>query len=219
MVVLDYSWRQILVQAIYQILVLIVLMYFGGMIFFEESFNLVTAAKRDDLLNPMPRLELDTIIFHTFILMSLFNQINCRVVDSDELSDMNIFRTLITVDFKKGIFEVHFAFIIVLGFEFFIQNFMMIMSNNKLGSSLLGVAPITANQNLTCWLLGASTLLVNIILKKMPVSLFEFVNNNIDLELPDEKEWINVKMAELQNTKDWLYGFLVDDDDDQDDAF
>lgn len=122
---------------------------------------------------------------------------------------MNIFRTLFT----------HFTFIIVLGAEFFIQNFMMIMSNNKLGSSLLGVAPITANQNLTCWLLGASTLLVNIILKKMPVSLFEFVNNNIDLELPDEKEWINVKMAELQNTKDWLYGFLVDDDDDQDDAF
>jgi len=73
MVVLDYSWRQILVQAIYQILVLVVLMYFGGMIFFEEPLNLVTAAKRDELLNPMPRLELDTIIFHTFILMSLFN--------------------------------------------------------------------------------------------------------------------------------------------------
>lgn len=209
MVVLDYSWRQILVQAIYQILVLIVLMYFGGMIFFEEPLNLVTAAKRDELLNPTARLELDTIIFHTFILMSLFNQINCRVVDSDEVSDMNIFRTLFT----------HFTFIIVLGAEFFIQNFMMIVSNNKLGSTLLGVAPITANQNLTCWLLGASTLLVNIILKKIPVRLFEFVNNNIDLELPDEKEWINVKMAEIQNTKDWLYGFLVDDDDDQDDAF
>jgi len=73
MVVLDYSWRQILVQAIYQILVLVVLMYFGGMIFFDEPLNLVTAPKRDELLNPTPRLELDTIIFHTFILMSLFN--------------------------------------------------------------------------------------------------------------------------------------------------
>lgn len=187
MVVLDYSWRQILVQAIYQILVLVVLMYFGGMIFFDEPLNLVTAPKRDELLNPTPRLELDTIIFHTFILMSLFNQINCRVVDSDELSDMNIFRTLIT----------HYTFIIVLAAEFFVQNFMMILSNNKLGSSLLGIAPITADQNLTCWLLGASTLLVNIILKNIPVSLFEFVNNNIDLELPDEKEWINVKMAEI----------------------
>jgi len=85
----------------------------------------------------------------------------------------------------------------VLGAEFFIQTFMMIMSNNKLGSSLLGIAPITANQQLTCWLLGASTLLVNIILKNIPVSLFKFVNNNIDLELPDEKEWINVKMSEI----------------------
>jgi len=100
---------------------------------------------------------------------------------------MNIFRTLFS----------HYTFIIVLGAEFFIQNFMMILSSNKLGSTLLGVAPITANQNLTCWILGASTILVNIILKKIPVSLFEFVNNNIDLELPDEKEWINVKMSEI----------------------
>jgi len=110
---------------------------------------------------------------------------------------MNIFRTLINYDFDKQKIIIHFTFIIVLGAEFFIQTFMMIMSNNKLGSSLLGIAPITANQQLTCWLLGASTLLVNIILKNIPVSLFKFVNNNIDLELPDEKEWINVKMSEI----------------------
>lgn len=36
-----YMWRQIIGQSIYQILVMTFLMYFGGLIFFPESFNLV----------------------------------------------------------------------------------------------------------------------------------------------------------------------------------
>jgi len=127
-------------------------MYFGGMIFFENSFNLITAPERDGL-DPAPRLVLDTIIFHTFILMNLFNQINCRVVDSDEKSELNIFRTLFT----------HFIFIIILGGEFALQMFIIAMSGNKLGTELFGVAPLTANQKLTCWILGACSLIVNII--------------------------------------------------------
>lgn len=73
MVVLDFSWRQILVQAFYQILVMVILMYFGGLMFFEESFNLVLLEKYDESFNPTNRLILDTICFHTFILMNLFN--------------------------------------------------------------------------------------------------------------------------------------------------
>lgn len=86
-------------------------MYFGNLMFFEESFNLVTEPNVNDKLEPTNRLRLDTIIFNTFILMNLFNQINCRIVDSDDKSEMNIF---------KGLFT-HLTFIAVLGGEFFVQ--------------------------------------------------------------------------------------------------
>lgn len=98
-------------------------MYFGVFIFFEDNFNIITEPKFKDDGSPTSRLELDTIIFHTFILMNLFNQINCRVVDSDEMSDMNSFRGITT----------HYQFLIVLGAEFAMQHFMVIMlSGDKL---------------------------------------------------------------------------------------
>lgn len=56
----------------YQIFVMVILMYFGHLMFFEESFNLVTTPKRING-EPTDRLKLDTMLFHTFILMSLFN--------------------------------------------------------------------------------------------------------------------------------------------------
>ena len=84
------------------------LMYVGPFIFFEESFNPITAETRDLDGNYTNKLVLDTIIFHTFILMNLFNQINCRVVDGNEL---NVFKTL----FNNPTFWVVFIF------EFFVQ--------------------------------------------------------------------------------------------------
>ena len=73
-IVLPEMWRQVLAQAVYQIVVMLVLMYFGGFIFFEHSFNLVYEPLRDtDTKLPTHRLVLDTICFHTFILMNMFN--------------------------------------------------------------------------------------------------------------------------------------------------
>lgn len=34
--------------------------------------------------------------------------------------------------------------------------------------------------------------------------------------MPDETEWINVKMAEINEIFNWLKGFLIDDDEDDD---
>lgn len=60
-------WRTIVVQATWQLLVLLVLAYFGPMMFFEESFNLVTMPLLDKDLKPTPRSSLNTIIFNTLI--------------------------------------------------------------------------------------------------------------------------------------------------------
>lgn len=75
-------WRQILVMASYQLIVMIILIYFGTFMFFDQSFNIITEPIRDPVTgNPTDRLKLNTILFYTFILMNIFNQINCRNLD------------------------------------------------------------------------------------------------------------------------------------------
>ena len=44
----DHIWRTILGQVVYQFLVMIVLMYFGGLIFFEKPFHLIYTPIRDE---------------------------------------------------------------------------------------------------------------------------------------------------------------------------
>ena len=69
-----------------------ILMYFGGLILFEKSINLVFDPLRNNDGSPSDRLRLDSIIFNTFVLMNLFNQINCRVVSANEL---NVLKTIL----------------------------------------------------------------------------------------------------------------------------
>ena len=66
-------------------------MYFGGLILFEKSINLIFDPLRNNDGSPSDRLRLDSIIFHTFVLMNLFNQINCRIVSANQ---DNVFRTI-----------------------------------------------------------------------------------------------------------------------------
>ena len=68
-----------------------ILMYFGGLILFEKSINLIFDPLRNNDGSPSDRLKLDSIIFNTFVLMNLFNQINCRVVLGNEA---NVFKTI-----------------------------------------------------------------------------------------------------------------------------
>ena len=110
---------------------MIILMYFGGLIFFEESVNLITAELRNEDMSPKPRLVLDTLLFHTYILMNLFNAINCRVVDPEE---KNVFKTILNNP----------LFWLITGIEVAVQlGMLFIGSFNGLGSILIGTAPLT----------------------------------------------------------------------------
>jgi len=60
-------------------------------------------------------------------------------------------------------------------------------------------------------------LIVNLILKKIPVSFFEFMNDNINLELYNEEEWINKKMTEFDIWWNYIFSFFEDEKDDDDD--
>lgn len=106
-IILPAMWRQVLVQSAYQLFVMLVLMFFGTLIFFDQSFNLVLSPLRDPVTAlATDRLILDTMCFHTFVLMNMFNQINCRVL-TDEV---NVFKTLLN----------NFTFWVVFLLEMFI---------------------------------------------------------------------------------------------------
>ena len=153
-------------------------MYFGTFIFFTESFNIISQKERDADGNPNSRLVLNTIMFYTFILMTLFNQLNCRVYDSD---DINIFKDMV----------LNPLFIIVTAIEFLITNMMIRGGESHLTSSLFGTAPITTGQSIVCWILGAISLIVNIGSKKLPIEPFKKLTKLFDLEAEKQDELVN----------------------------
>jgi magnesium-transporting ATPase (P-type) len=120
-------WRNILPQALYQIVVMIILMFGGQAMFFDEQFDIITTEDYDmkeclgktgdDLKNcsgaPTDKLRKDVACFHTYMLMNIINMINCRVVSE---SQDNVFKTL----FNNKIF-----WIVFLG-ELAFQNGMII---------------------------------------------------------------------------------------------
>lgn len=162
-------WRNILGQCAYQLFALFFLLYFSTLIFFEKPYNLVYAEDRDDDFNPTAKMQVCTMIFHTFVLMNLFNQINSRCVSPTEL---NVFKTLLNNPFFWMIFI----------FEMALQNYMIYAARYQLGSALLGTAPLTTAQLITCWCLGAFTLVVHVIMKQVPLEKFAWFEKNVDIE-------------------------------------
>tara|TARA_B110000285_G_scaffold183130_1_gene207150 strand:- start:79 stop:993 length:915 start_codon:yes stop_codon:yes gene_type:complete len=175
-IVTPFLWRSIICMSIYQIIIMMILMYFGEMMFFKESFNLITAPLREPhSVNPADPLKLDTIQFYVFIVMNLFNQFNCRIVEEGKY---NIFAGL-----WRNVF-----FILIVGFEFFLTWAMVDIGATNIGSSLIGTANITPMEHLAVWLFGASTLLVGLIIKKIPIGPFKKVAAHIDLESEDSND-------------------------------
>ena len=126
-------WRQILVMAAYLLFMMLTLIYFGTFMFFTESFNIVTEPLRDPKSgDATDRLLMNTILFYTFILMNLFNQINCRNLGENNI---NVFDKIWT----------NCVFIFILVLEFTISMFMVKCGKNHLLSKIMGTAPITKN--------------------------------------------------------------------------
>lgn len=185
-------------MSLYQVIVMLLLMYFGGLIFFEDGVDLVTSKLRDEDLNPTNRLKLDTLLFHTYILMNLFNAINCRVVDPNE---KNVFRTILNNP----------LFWIITLIEVCTQCGMLFVGSwNGLGSVLLGATGLTASQQITAWCLGASTLLVNVAIKFIPLGLIDVLPlPNFEDPKFHEDNFIAKKNAELKEKISKKAGDLI----------
>jgi len=72
---------------------------------------------------------------------------------------------------------------------------MVRFGNSELGSALLGTAPLTTNQVITCWVLGFSTLIINPLVKQVPMPFFYYVGLKMDLENEDAETLKGVNNA------------------------
>jgi len=139
--------------------------------YFKEQFNIITKPQRDEH-GPTDRLRKDTLCFHTFMLMNLFNMINCRVVRENE---DNVFKTLLN--------NRQFWFIFII--ELIVQNAMVLLTELAPPFDIIGVIVGTAympwTMHFTAWVFGLFVLAIRPLTNKIPVYKFDFMEN-IDLE-------------------------------------
>jgi len=154
------------------LLVLLTFSYFGVYIFFEEDerFNILFEKLLDDKLNPTNRLVLDTIIFHSFILMNLANMFCCKVGGEKD---------------KKKLVKIIFSnitFYVVIAAEIFLQYKMINIPNGEFLKHLIGTSELEDNQIYTCYFVAFLVLPVNVILTyAVPTEKFNFMKT-VDIE-------------------------------------
>lgn len=191
-------WRQIIVQGTFQVLVNLVLIFFGGMIF-KKKYNLVTTDPR----NPN-KVYVDTFIFHTFFMLTMFNQICARVVEKNE---MNVFKTILSNP----------IFWIVWAAEMGIQHLMFIWSaTTATGSKILGLYPLPFEYMVISTLIGSLSLIIHMIQTKIPLKAFDSLEQKVGLESGNATQvadgFIHKVLGCMKCNKN-------DDDDDDDDNF
>ena len=127
-------------QAIYQIIVLMLVLYFAPQILsIKEGWG-------DEDWTPANGKHF-TIFFHTFVMLQLFNEINCKKLEIDEL---NIFEGFFTNKMFVGI----------LSATFFIQILFI-----ELGGELMKCSNLTFFEHCFCMSFGVIGLLIAVIIR------------------------------------------------------
>ena len=121
-------WRTILVTAAYELVVLLFFSYFGTFVCVAEPFNLITEPLLKDG-KATNHLVVNTMIFHTFILMNVWNAFNARCIDDAE---KNVFKHL----FNNPLFWLIFVL------ENAVQYGFRLSARTDLGQKLFGVAEL-----------------------------------------------------------------------------
>jgi len=153
-------WRNIVSQVTYQLVVLIVMLYTVPW-WFGKGYNLVNNSgidfygqlpneSADVTVDRIHKLEHYTVIFHTFVLMNLFNQFNSRKLG---WKDLNIF---------NGFFN-NFKFLLIVLIEFGFQYGIV-----QFGGQIFRTSPLDWRQHLTCFMFGLGSIFVGIGSKFIP---------------------------------------------------
>ena len=168
MIVNPVMWRNIVGQSIFQIIVLLVMLFKGGELFnvdYKQSDPFYPTAEQiiDNPgrgwveQEPTNKVLMYTIVFQTFVFMQLFNQLNSRKLGE---KDYNIF-----ADFFNN-----WMFIIITIITFAVQ--MVIV---EYGGRYMRAYPLTWEQNAYCMAIGAFSLIVGLLLKLVPGDWFAWI--------------------------------------------
>jgi len=150
-------WRNIIGQAIYQIIVLIVLLFGGHSIFGVPSGIGNEEWTEENGVH-------FTLVFNAFVFMQIINFINARKLKPTET---NVF---------AGFFNnPMFLFIEI---TIFVMQILFV----ELGGRAIRTTPLTVGQYFICFIIGAMSLVVGLVIKKIPAHLF----NNITLLKEEE---------------------------------
>lgn len=171
-------WRNIVVQVAYQLLVLVVMLY-SVPYWFGIGYNYVNTDlfKFGDVDSDNMRKHY-TIMFHTFVLMNLFNQLACRKIGWAEFNIMS--------DFFNNIW-----FFIVIGAEFaaqwcIVEYLNVIFRTNSLDWVM----------HITCFSFGIGSILFNLLFKKILESQQEYA------------KWFEFKFLEDRNENSMANRYL-----------
>eukprot|EP00026_Physarum_polycephalum_P012388 Phypoly_transcript_12688.p1 GENE.Phypoly_transcript_12688~~Phypoly_transcript_12688.p1 ORF type:complete len:367 (+),score=69.68 Phypoly_transcript_12688:1-1101(+) len=140
--------RNIAVQAVFQLFVLLGLLYAG-----PDLLGLPYVDDPSTINTPTNKLVLDTIIFNTFVFLQVFNEFNARSVNHG----LNAF---------SGVFTNYIFVGIVLAtavLQFFIVEF---------GGSFIETHSLTLSQWILCILIGALSIPIGFLQRMIPVEGF-----------------------------------------------
>lgn len=165
-IITPFMKRTIMSQVIYQLVVMLTMLYFGEMMFnfcdkIEDTdvneecyYDMVNDALTAD---GGARMRHYSFLFQCFVLMNVFNTFNCRKLPSHEDPEYNVFSRLHT----------NIWFIIVVAAEFVIQWFF---ATGALKSLLL-TSNLDLPMSITALSLGVGSLIVAAITKATPAEL------------------------------------------------
>lgn len=142
-------WRNILGQSLYQIIVLTLILFLT-----PSLFKIPNTADHKGKFVAKHFVHF-TIFFNTFVMIQIFNSINCRKLKRNEF---NMF---------KDFFNNPLFFVINLA-TFIVQVLIV-----QFGGEFIKTAPLTVYQHLFCVLVGAFCLLVSILIKLIPLGTFK----------------------------------------------
>ncbi|KAI8361695.1 PMCA-type calcium-translocating P-type ATPase [Blakeslea trispora] len=131
-------WKMIIGQAIFQITVTLIILY------------------TDVIHLPKDGAALQTLVFNTFVFCQIFNEINCRRIDSR----INIFTNILANKFFIAIF-----FICAIGQVLIVQ----------FGGPAFQVVPLDATQWAIAVLIGFISLPIGVVIRLIPDDIFGFL--------------------------------------------
>ncbi len=157
-------WRSILGVATYQFLIMAFILFLGPLIF-GGSYGFITQDYYDlDTAEPTTKTQIYTIMFNAFIFMQLFNELNCRKLNTEE---RNVFEN----------FFNNFTFLMILVLQFALQYLMV-----TFGGKLFRTASLSMGQQIFCVVVGALTLAVGLGLKHTPHEWLEKIPVKVNEE-------------------------------------